>query len=79
MGRGGREVFSRAFKRRYGVRPPVYRQFGGRLSGEAAARCGDELEPAAAVRVFEDLATICDGCARQRAPELIAWLDGEGG
>ncbi len=96
------EVFARAFKRRYGVRPPVYREFGGRLSQEAAAAagvgrapvaprhlagvaaltpgvlclcCGDALETAPAVRVFEDLAPICDGCARERAPELAALLE----
>ncbi len=29
------EVFARAFRRRYGVRPPAYRQAGGRLSRKA--------------------------------------------
>lgn len=105
VGHRGREVFARAFKRRYGVRPLVYREFGGRLSrdvpgatlsgrapvvprhlagvAEVASRmpcasCGAALEPGVAVRVFEDLAPICDTCVRERAPELLALLKTEG-
>lgn len=95
------EALGRAFKRRYGVRPPIYREFGGRLSPEAleaaqpgraavvpryvaglsalasqvhCRRCDDVLEPGVAMRVFRDLAPICDACARERAPELVAAL-----
>ncbi len=105
VGHRSKEVFARAFGRRHGVRPPVYREFGGRLSQEAldavqtgrapvvpryvaglsalasrvpCARCGDGLEPGAAMRVFEDLAPICDACARQRAPELVALVEAAG-
>ncbi len=104
LGYRNAEALSRAFKRRYGVRPLVYREFGGKLSREASggagesrpplvpsylagvaasapgapcARCGDALEPAARPRVFEDLAPICDRCARQRAPELAGLLGAE--
>ncbi len=102
VGYRSKEVFSRAFRRRYGVRPLVYREFSGNLSREAAeaalsgrapavprhvagvaalassgvlcAVCRRRLEPEEAVRVFEDLAPICDGCARERAPELATLL-----
>ncbi len=42
IGHRKREVFARAFKRRYGVRPPIYRETRGRLSRKAldAARPG---------------------------------------
>ena len=40
LGYSGSESFSRAFKRRFGQRPPVYREFGGRLSPEAAHETG---------------------------------------
>ncbi len=99
VGYRGKEVFSRALKRRYGVRPRVYREFGGRLSRDAAervvagrapvaprylagrvalthgtpcGRCGEILEPEPRMRVFEDLAPICDRCSRERVPELAA-------
>ncbi len=105
VGHRSKEVFARAFGRRHGVRPLVYREFGGRLSQEAldaaqpgrapavpryvagqaalasrvpCARCGDGLAPGAAMRVFEDLAPICDVCARQRAPELVALVEAAG-
>ncbi len=97
------ESFARAFKKRRGVRPPIFRELRGELSLSAASRCaadrlplaprylagsaalppgsrcgcGASLEPAAAVRVFEDLAPICDRCAREWAPELGALLDGD--
>ncbi len=98
-GYGGQESLSRAFAKRYGVRPTIYREFEGRLSpevaGDAAAdlppqlprylagtaalvagtacgRCGEELEAGTAMRVFEDLAQICNRCARAQAPELGA-------
>ncbi len=99
------EVFSRAFKRRYGVRPPIYREFGGRLSRDAVkaarpgraplaprylagvsavapgvpcARCGAGLEPEERLRVFEDSSPICDRCAHERAPDLVARLEAGG-
>ncbi len=99
MGYSGFEALSRAFTRRFGVRPTTYREFGGRLSPEVAAdagadrppllprypagtaavaagtscgRCGGELEAGTAPRVFEDLAPLCGGCARERAPEVAA-------
>ncbi len=45
--------------------------------GSRCERCGAALEPAPAVRVFEDLVPICDRCARARAPELGALLGGD--
>ena len=101
VGYRGKEVFSRALKRRYGVRPRIYRELGGRLSREAAesavagrapmaprhlagtaalapgavcAACGEALEPRPGLRIFEDLAPICDRCGRQRAPALAGLL-----
>ncbi len=102
VGYKGKEVFSRAFNRRYGVRPLIYRECRGRLSPEAlsAARpgrapavprylagltalasgvpcagCGHLLEPGVEMRVFDDLAPICDRCAREQAPELAVLLE----
>ncbi len=99
------EVFARAFMRRYGVRPPVYRNSGGRLSRTAleaarpgrvpltprflagwsalasdvpCAHCGRALDPEPVVRVFDDLTPICDGCARQRVPEMAGLLEAGG-
>ena len=43
LGYPGSEAFSRAFKRRFGQRPPVYREFRGRLSPEAVHET--EVEP----------------------------------
>ncbi len=101
VGYGRLEALSRAFGKRYGLRPSIYREFDGELSPEAArdagadlppllprrlagtaavpagtvcGRCGGDLETAAALRVFEDLAAICPSCARERAPELAAML-----
>ncbi len=105
VGHRKREVFARAFQRRYGVRPPVYRESGGRLSrtaletarpgrvplaprflagwsalasGVPCAHCGRALAPEPMVRVFDDLAPICDHCARQRVPELAGLLEAGG-
>jgi len=104
VGYSGSERLSRAFKTRYGVRPPVFREFEGKLSPEVAndaaadrppplprylagtaalaegavcGRCGGALEAGTAPRVFEDLAPICGGCARERAPDLAAMLDAQ--
>ncbi len=93
------EGLARTFKKRYGVRPPIYRELRGELSPEVArdqtadrsplaprhmagraalppgsrcGGCGKPLQPAPAVRVFEDLTPLCDGCGRERAPELDA-------
>ncbi len=97
MGFSRQEGLSRAFQKRYGVRPTIYREFSGKLSpevandatadrppilprflagiaavapGAACGRCGGALEAGRAPRVFEDLAPICDRCARRQAPEL---------
>ncbi len=45
VGYGRLESLSRAFKRRYGVRPSIYREFGGRLSPEVAADASADLPP----------------------------------
>ncbi len=101
VGYGRLEGLARAFGKRYGVRPSIYREFEGRLSPEVAGdaasdlppvlprflagtaavpagavcgRCRGELEGAAALRVFEDLAPICGSCAREQAPGLAAIL-----
>ena len=101
VGYRGAESLSRAFKKHYGVRPLVYREFRGGLSlvvardakadrpplaprylagaatpaaGVRCGRCAGELETEVALRVFEDLAPICDGCAREQAPELAGLL-----
>ncbi len=37
VGYSGFEALSRAFTRRFGLRPTTYREFGGRLSPEVAA------------------------------------------
>ncbi len=94
------EGVARAFKKRHGVRPTIFRELGGDLSLAVAkpnavdrspsaprhlagyaelppgARCdcGTGLEPGPTVRVFEDLAPICDACARERVPELGSLL-----
>ncbi len=41
-------------------------------AGAVCGRCGGELEAAAALRVFEDLAPICGPCGRRQAPGLAA-------
>ena len=101
VGYSGSEPFSRAFKRRFGVRARVYREFEGLLAPEVAAdaaagrvplaprflagvarlpaevacaRCGGGLAPDERLRVFEQLAPICAGCARDQAPALSALL-----
>ncbi len=101
VGYGRTEGLARAFKKRHGVRPPIYRELKGELSLEVASNpaadrtplaprhlaghaalpsgsrcggCGKPLQPAPAVRVFEDLTPLCDDCGRERAPELDALL-----
>lgn len=102
VGHRHKEVFARAFKRRFGVRPLVYRETGGGLSrdvagvaqpsraptpprylaglsavgvGVSCANCDEILEPEVMMRVFEDLAPICDDCAWERAPDLVDALE----
>lgn len=47
VGYGGSESFARAFKKRYGVRPSIYRELEGRLSLAVANDAGLDRPPAA--------------------------------
>ncbi len=46
VGYRDKETFARALRRRYGVRPPVYREYRGKLSREAAAAARPGRAPA---------------------------------
>jgi len=45
VGYSGSEALSRAFKRRYGTRPRVYRQFGGKLAAHVASEAATDRAP----------------------------------
>ncbi len=45
MGYSRLEALSRAFRKRYGVRPSIYREFGGRLSPEVAGDASADSPP----------------------------------
>ena len=50
----------------------------GLPDGARCGRCGRRLEPAPALRIFEDFVPICDRCAREDAGELDAVFAGDG-
>ncbi len=66
------EVFARAFKRRYGVRPPAYREFDGKLSREAMADAAPGRAPVAPryLAGFADLTpgALCARCSARLEP-----------
>ncbi len=46
--------------------------------GTPCARCSIGLEATEKLQVFEDSSPICDCCAREQAPELVARLEAKG-
>ncbi len=62
VGYSSLEALSRAFKKRYGVRPSIYREFSGRLSPEVASDTAADLPPNLP-RYLAGIATVAAGTA----------------
>jgi prevent-host-death family protein len=70
VGYSGSEALSRAFKTRYGVRPPVYREFEGNLSPAVASDAGADRPPLLP-RYLAGMAAVAEGTVCGRCGDAL--------